>query len=301
MPEGTIFDIQRFALHDGPGIRSVVFLKGCALHCRWCCNPESVSPRPQLVHKKRLCTGCLSCTERCPAGALTAGNGGLIVDYGRCTACGACVVVCPSSALSVAGTRRESGELVQELLRDRPYFDASDGGITLSGGEALCQRDFAVGILREAKKQGLHTCVETSGSAAPDSYEEAARWTDLFLFDYKLSDEAAFREYTGGSLRTVESNLQLLDRLGCRIILRTLIVPGVNDREEHFRNIVRLQREMRHIAGIEVSPLHNFGAQKYRDLGQAVPELFAAAPPQERTAEWIEAIVREGGKNVGYA
>ena len=301
MPEGTIFDIQRFALHDGPGIRSVVFLKGCALHCRWCCNPESISPRPQLAHKKRLCTGCLSCTEVCPAGALTAGNGKPAVDYGRCTACGACVAVCPASALSVAGTRRESGELVQELLRDRIYFDTSDGGITLSGGEPLCQRDFTVGILREAKKQGLHTCVETSGSAAPDSYEEAARWTDLFLFDYKLSDEAAFREYTGGVLHTVESNLKRLDRLGCRIILRTLIVPGINDRAEHFRNIVRLQREMPHISGIEVSPLHNFGAQKYRDLGLTVPTLFTAPPPKGRVAEWTDAIVREGGKNVGYA
>jgi glycyl-radical enzyme activating protein len=297
--QGIIFDIQRFSLHDGPGIRTTVFLKGCPLVCKWCCNPESQEMKEQLSYNSTKCNDSLECVSVCKPGAHSS-----LFRYHRfsrstCTNCGDCANVCINDALKFYGYRKTSDEIVVEILKDRDYFKNSDGGLTLSGGEPLHQILFATEILKKAKAENIHTCIETSGFAEREKIEAIAPYTDLFLYDYKITDDKQHLKYTGVSNQKIIENLALLASLKKEIILRCIIVPGVNDNEGHFRAIANLSNIYDNINKVELMLYHDYGSHKFAPLGMEYwPDAPASSTSKTKGEEWLSAIKRFGGKNV---
>jgi pyruvate formate lyase activating enzyme len=284
---GWIFDLQRFSIHDGPGIRTTVFLKGCPLRCRWCHNPEGVSPRPQLSFMPDRCIGCGRCLKVCPQGAHQVAEGRHWLLREKCLVCGACAAECHAKALEIVGRQVTVREVLDEVLRDRPVYETSHGGMTLSGGEPTMQIEFAEALLREAKGQGLHTCIETSGASEWERLERLRPWVDLWLFDWKETDPARHRELTGVSNERIAGNLRRLDGAGAAIVLRCPIVPGLNDRDDHFAGIARLAGELRHVLGVELTPYHRLGEGKLKRFGlEDSDRASAEAPKPEQVEEW---------------
>lgn len=270
---GIVFHIERTSLYDGPGVRTVVFLKGCPLHCAWCHNPEGSSPLPQIMFNKDRCIGCFCCVSACPNSARTVHG----FDRERCTACGACCESCYTGAMTVVGQNMTPQQVMEVLCKDADLFSASGGGLTISGGEPLFQADFAIALAKMAHDAGIHVCVETSGYGNACKLQELAQYTDLFLYDCKLTDHDAFRVYCGGDLEVVLQNLSLLDRLGAQIILRCPIIPEVNDTAAHMEGIAAWVREYSCIREIQFQPYHRLGLSKAAQLGQ-VPAMERQAP-----------------------
>ena len=265
---GVIFDIQRFSIHDGPGIRTTVFLKGCPLSCAWCHNPESWSGEPELSYVPSSCIGCGKCVSVCPCGAHSISEEGHTLDREKCKGCLACADACPADALSVMGSKVSVGEVMKRVLRDKPFYK-SDGGITVSGGEPFYQSEFLISLLSEAKKEGLHTCVETSGAAKLDDMLRALPYVDLFLFDCKLAPGEAHKKYIGTDGMKIRSNLEAIDRAGAKIVLRCPIIPGVNDNREHFEYIRELANSLNGVIEIDLEPYHTTGISKNHSIGKA--------------------------------
>lgn len=293
-----IFDIQNFSLHDGPGIRTTVFLKGCPLRCQWCSNPEGLESGPTLSYQAAKCTNCLACVEVCPTGALTAPKGKLEVKHDECIGCGLCVQVCPSAALKLYGYRQTPEELIEKIKKDRKYFENSGGGLTLSGGEVMMQAEYATEILRLARKEKIHTCIETCGYASQEKYASIMPFVDLFLFDYKLSDSEKHLEYTGVGNERILENLKFLDRKGAQIILRVPIIQGINDNDSHFRSIAEISREHKGIQQVEIMPYHNWGEHKYAECGMPKKGMPIQSVSPEKSQEWLEALEAMDCKNV---
>jgi pyruvate formate lyase activating enzyme len=292
--EGVVFDIQKFSLHDGPGIRTTVFLKGCPLRCRWCSNPESFRSETSLAYLEDRCISCFSCTEVCESGALQPGETGLEVRHQLCTACGKCIDRCPENALKLYGYRITPGAVLAEVLKDRAYYERSGGGLTLSGGEVLMQTDFALEVLQLAKAEGLHTCLETSGHAREADLESLLPHVDLFLFDYKITGAAAHKEHCGADTRLILSNLEFLDRRLARIHLRCPLIPGVNDSDSHFRAIADLCERLDTIEAVELLPYHNFGEHKYRQLGMNGERTTFHPPSNGEIRKWEDRLLALG-------
>ena len=264
---GKIFSIERFSIHDGPGIRTSVFFQGCSLRCAWCHNPESWQAKgPVLQFLKADCIGCMECQKVCPANVHVFSGGSHRMDRDRCIGCMACAAVCPADALRKLGTERSVPEVMEEVIKDRSYYGA-EGGVTLSGGEPLLQADFAAALLKECKKRKISTCVETAGFVPWGAFEKVQGLTDLFLFDYKLDTQEEMDRYTGGKLETVQDNLRRLAALGKKIVLRCPVIPGINDTDGHFRAIARLAKECR-IPHAELMPYHNWGEPKWEQVGR---------------------------------
>lgn len=259
-------------MHDGPGVRTTVFLKGCPLHCLWCHNPESRAFGRELWFLRERCTACGTCADACRRGAhvLTAGDGHA-VDRSRCTACGQCVQACPSGALEIKGRPLGVDEVIAEIERDRAYYEASGGGMTVSGGEPTAQSAFTLALVAAARRGGIHTCVETCAHSPRERLVELAGHVDLFLIDWKETDPARHRRYTGVDNEAIRQNILALDRGGAEILLRCPIVPSLNDRADHFVGIAALASELRNVRGIEVMPYHPLGASKSRNLGVDYP------------------------------
>lgn len=292
---GCIFDIQRFSIHDGPGIRTSVFLKGCPLNCRWCHNPEGISGDPALSFLPAKCIGCGYCFRVCPAGAHRMEDGRHALDRERCRTCGACTVECYAGALELIGRDVTVGEALAEVLRDRAFYDTSGGGLTLSGGEPTLQIDFAAALLAAAREERLHTCVETCGHATWQRLERLLPLVDLFLYDFKETDPARHAEFTGVGNALVLENLRALCRRGAKVLLRCPIVPGCNDREEHFQGIAALARELPQLEGVELMPYHRLGLSKLDRLGQArQPLVDQPTPPPEMIRGWIRRMAELG-------
>lgn len=290
MAEGTIFNIQRFCVNDGPGIRTTVFLKGCPLNCLWCHNPESKSPNPELFFNPEKCVGCRRCEAACPESCHSFGEGGHIFDRGACTVCGRCAAVCPEGALEIVGRRVSTKEVMAEVLRDRVFYSGSGGGLTLSGGEPLYQYDFSLELLKMAKENGLHTCVETSGFVTQEKIIKIAAYTDIFLYDCKETDPVRHKEFTGVSNTQIIDNLFCVDKMGAGIILRCPIIPGYNDRQEHLENIGRLAEKLENIRQIEVEPYHPLGKSKAFLLAKEYAPGDLESPDEKTVTEWIRAI-----------
>ncbi|MCC6398662.1 MAG: glycyl-radical enzyme activating protein, partial [Bacteroidetes bacterium] len=236
---GTIFNIMRFAVNDGPGIRTTVFLKGCPLSCWWCHNPEGLNPGIQVTYRAERCILCGSCIDRCPQHALQLDGTMVKRDDLRCLICGSCADECYLDARQVVGREIDTEELLAEVLKDRKFYDESGGGVTFSGGEPLLQHEFLVEVLEACKAHGLHTAIETSGLATREQLEEVRRWTDLFLFDVKLIDEERHKYFTGWSNVRILENLNHLVSCGASVVARVPLIPGVNDDDTSVNEVGR--------------------------------------------------------------
>lgn len=296
--DGVIFDIQKFALHDGPGIRTAVFLKGCPLSCVWCCNPESQHIKQVFSYNPEKCSGCHRCIQLCPLDCLKTSGQKIEVDFERCTACGKCIEECTSNAIRIYGYSINSREIINDVLKDKDYFENSGGGLTLTGGEAMMQFDFSLELMKIAKQKGIHTVLETCGYAATDHFRKIMPYTDLFLFDYKHTGNEIHRKYTGVDQELILDNLDFLYVHNAGIIIRCPVIPGINDTEEHFRGIVNISLKYPALKGIEILGYHDFGIMKYASIGKKVCPIGSKTVNRETVKKWTEKLVSMGAKNM---
>ncbi len=264
---GIIFDILRFSIHDGPGIRTTIFLKGCPLKCEWCHNPESQSFKPQLSFNAEKCLNCFECVNACPNHVHKIKDGIHFVDWNLCKSQGECVKVCSSNALKIIGEKKSIIEIIEEVKKDIQYYKKSGGGVTISGGEPLAQFKFTKELLIALKHEGIHTCIDTCGFAKEEYYKAILPYTDLFLFDYKLTDSSKHKKYTNVDNDLILSNLNFLYKNNAEIILRCPIIPGINDNEKHFNGIKELIKKYPNLKAVELMPYHNLGKDKAARIG----------------------------------
>ncbi|MFZ5436996.1 MAG: glycyl-radical enzyme activating protein [Bacillota bacterium] len=296
---GTIFNIQRYSIHDGPGIRTVVFLKGCPLRCLCCSNPESQLPTPEVMFYEDKCARCLRCVSVCPNTAWHLRNGVLTLDRSRCTGCGKCASVCPNAALKVIGASMAPGDVVQVVEQDRAFYDESGGGVTLSGGEPAFQSRFAAEILKRCRDRYIHTAVETTGFAPWEDLKRIAEPADLVLYDFKHPYPEEHRRFTGASNELILENAKSLSRLGKEMIIRIPLVPDVNDDPRVLKDLCNSIQEIGSIVEVDILPYHEYGRPKYQRLGREYP-LNHRRPvdsDSEAVAKAVEAF-REGGFKV---
>ncbi len=282
-----IFNIQRFSTHDGPGIRTVVFLKGCPLRCPWCENPESQLPGPELLYDAGLCIGCLDCKAAAREGEIAVSAGKPLFARNRITQVSAFRGVCPTGALSVAGEDRSIEEIVGEVEKDIPFY-GKEGGATLSGGEPFAQPRFVRELVEALGEKRVDTVVETSLQAPWAAIEPTLSGVSLFLADLKHTDQERYREVTGGNLSVVEENFRRLEEAGARVTVRVPVVPGFNDDPAELQNILSFAASLSNVEEIHLLPYHTLGNGKYTLLGREVQMAGVAAMPQERLVSYVE-------------
>lgn len=267
---GLIYDIQRFSVHDGPGIRTTVFLKGCPLQCAWCHNPESQSQEAELAFFKARCMECGNCVSACPSACHALIGTGHAIKRSDCTACGKCTENCFSNALAVIGKTVTVQEVMDDVTADSLFYQVSGGGMTLSGGEPMFQPRFTLELLKAAKVKNIHTCLETCGFCAPEHLVNAVPYTDLFLFDLKTTADI-YEQWTGVPLEPILHSLRALDEAGGRIVLRCPLIPHVNINDTHIAHIAQIAASLKHVTAINLEPYHPIGLSKSEAIGR-LPE-----------------------------
>jgi pyruvate formate lyase activating enzyme len=289
----VVFDIRRFSVHDGPGIRTTVFLKGCPLRCPWCHNPEGLSAAPELVWRAERCTRCGTCIAVCPERALDWAERIPALDASRCTLCGICADECYGEAREVLGHWMDADAVLAHVERDIPFYEVSGGGVTFSGGEPLAQPEFLAALLRGARARGIHTALDTCGYAQWDALDGLKNDVDLFLYDLKLVDDERHRAATGVSNLVILDNLERLAAGGHRIVLRLPLVPGINDDDANLRATGALAARLG-IERVALLPFHGLGRDKYPRLGRAYELSDIVAPSTDEVARAVQRLQDAG-------
>ncbi len=268
---GLLTAIQRFSLNDGPGIRTTVFFKGCNMACAWCHNPETISPKPQLLYYADRCTGCAACIPKCPVNAIRLEGEKVAIDRKLCTNCGLCADVCFSGALEMAGRNYTVDEVMAEILQDKLYYENSGGGVTLSGGEAMMQPDFALAILKRCREEGIATALETNLNYPFSLLEKLLADLDLIMADLKLVDDRRHSAVTARSNELILENIYRLDESGIPFIIRTPVIPGVNDNPQDIAAIADKLSQLKNMKYFELLNFNPLGDSKYLGLDQDNP------------------------------
>lgn len=290
---GLIFDIQRFSVHDGPGVRTTIFLKGCPLRCGWCHNPEGLEARPQLQYREELCIGCGDCASVCSREVHGLSEGEHQVEFARCRACGDCAAVCPSGALSLLGRTISPQEALEAALRDRRFY-GEEGGVTFSGGECTTQPEFLLEALALCREAGLHTAVDTSGLVNTDVLNRVAEQCDLFLYDIKAISPDVHRAGTGVENTAILENYKRLVSQGRRVWVRVPVIGGFNASREEMENIAHFLHANPGAEQIELIPYHRLGIGKYAQIGRATPLDAERIVSHEQLQSYFESFRRLG-------
>jgi glycyl-radical enzyme activating protein len=288
--KSLVFDIQRASLHDGPGIRTTVFLKGCPLHCLWCHNPEAASFERQLFFYYDKCRYCGDCERVCTRSVHHVENDRHTIDYAHCDFCGDCIAACSQRALKIVGAEMSVDEVMREVLADSDFYEVTGGGMTLSGGEPLAHLEFSLELLKACRQAGIGTCIETSGYASLEKVKKVFPLVDVWLFDYKITGSAQHQQFTGVSNERILSNLDWVYRSEASIILRCPIIPGVNDTQAHFEGIRALDLKYPGLKMIEILPYHDMGNSKRISLGKelTLPDVRTAVPTAKD--DWLSLL-----------
>jgi pyruvate formate lyase activating enzyme len=295
---GRVFDIKRYSIHDGPGIRTTVFLKGCSLRCQWCHNPESVDPGPELMHWPGRCTRCYACITACPKGAIAKyAVGAIVIDRKACDLCGKCAEACLYDAMQIVGREMSVEEVLGEVEKDKIFYDQSGGGVTLSGGDPFVQSAFAEALLDGCRSRGISAAVDTAGFSRNGVLDRVASKAGLILYDLKCMDDARHKELTGVSNVPIIENLKRLAAGRTEVWVRIPLVSGVNDDDDNIRRTVEFLSSLKTIRRVGILPYHSGGLEKARRIGQESHFRKFETPSEERIAA-VEAAFREAGFEV---
>lgn len=293
MASSIIMNIQKYSIHDGPGIRTTVFLKGCPLNCWWCHNPESQKLSPQIMFFKEKCKGCGSCLKRCPQKSIEFLEGYPITDESKCTLCGKCSDFCPNNARELVGKEITVKDLMKEIIKDEAFYDESNGGVTFSGGEPLVHADYLNNVLEVCKSKGIHTAIDTSGYATWEKFEKIVNNVDLFLFDIKHMNNEKHLKYTGVGNAIILENLKRLSKNGSNIYIRMPIIAGINDDDENINTAVDFISKL-NIIQVNLLPYHKMGMDKYRRLNRQY-KLSGLETPSEEVMNKIADKFKKAG------
>lgn len=286
----TIFAIKRYALHDGPNIRTTIFFKGCPLSCHWCHNPEGIDFKIKIITLTDKCVGCNECIDNCRGKALQRTSSGINRDNRACIFCQSCTETCPALAHELSGWTTTTTDLMTEISKDLPFYDQSGGGVTFSGGEPLCQPVALLDLLQKCGDLGIHRIVDTSGFAPTDTFMRIAEHTDLFLYDLKLMDNKLHEYYTGVTNDLILHNLTILSKRSRPIRVRIPCIPGINDDEQNIRAIGSFIAKCTGVQGIDVLPYHPSACAKYKKMGMEYKGKNFSSPSQERIASTVQLL-----------
>jgi len=298
--KGIVFSIERYAIHDGPGIRTLVYLKGCPLRCLWCANPEGQKASAELVYFEEKCIGCGKCIKACPENAVSLIKGRLVTDYRRCKACGECVRVCPTGARYIYGKYMTVQEIVEICKKDLSYYRRTEGGVTLSGGEPTYQYEFALAILKSCKENYINTAIETSGFCSWEKLRNILSYTDYVLYDLKHMDPVEHKKLAGVSNNLILNNLKKASKMGKPIFIRVPVIPNFNDslgNIEAMVSFIKIIKNNNNIVTINLLPYHEYGKGKYTRL-QRVYSLNNIKPPSNNDVNRIKRKIENAGLEV---